>query len=83
MTKDNDYIICLINDKIFIFDEGGNLLTRTTSTITSSNVEYYSLVYLSRIDPKFYFAICFINDQYICLYGYRYNTGDKKIEIFS
>ena len=40
--KAENYVICLINDKIYFFNKEGNFIGRTTSPITSLSVDYYS-----------------------------------------
>ena len=58
------YIICLINDIIYIFDEEGYLLKKSDDKITLLNVEYYTLVYGGNDSSNnIYFVIGFINNK--------------------
>ena len=77
----DNYIICLINDKIYIFNEEGYFLKKSDFIITNLNVDYYSLVYTGAYSSyNFYFVIGFIYDRKLYLYSYKYNTLEKKIE---
>ena len=46
----DNYIICIINDKIYIFDKEGYFKQKIDELITFQNVEYYSLTYLYKKD---------------------------------
>ena len=59
----NDYVICLINDRIYIFDEDGYLLKKNDILITELNVEYYSLIFIEKTIGYLSFVIGFINSQ--------------------
>ena len=77
------YIICLINDKIYIFKPNGALEKKTTSTITSLSVEYYTLEYLNYVGSCLYFVIGFISDQELYLFYYKYQDSDGKLSIIN
>ena len=83
VSADGYYIICLINDKIYIFDGDGYFLKKSTNSITSLTVEYYSLEYFTLIDNYIYFAIGFISNQKLYLYSYTYNVPSKVFEAYS
>ena len=70
---EDNYIICLINDKIYIFDEEGNFLQKSNDIITNFNVEYYTLVYVGK-DPSnnLYFVIGFIYNKKVYLIIYNF-----------
>ena len=72
---ENGYIICLINDYIYIFDEEGNLKYKGTSSIHLGNIygEYYTLVNKGLIDDCLYYVIGFIYNKKLYFYGYEYN----------
>ena len=42
----SDYVLCLINDKIYIFNEEGYFLKKSDFSITSYNIEFYSLAFV-------------------------------------
>ena len=73
---ENGYIICLINDYIYIFDDEGNLKYNSTSYIHSDNIygDYYTLVNKGLIDNCLYYIIGFVYNKYLYFYGYEYNT---------
>ena len=75
----DDYIICLINDEIYIFDQKGKFLKKSDEKITTLNVEYYSLIYLyiKSNSNMLYFTIAFISSEKLYLYSYYYNILDK------
>ena len=73
----DDYIICLINDEIYIFDQKGKFLKKSDEKITTLNVEYYSLIYLYIKSNMLYFIIAFISSEKLYLYSYNYNILNK------
>ena len=85
LFKDN-YIICLINRKIFFFDkEGKNLLLKTEALITESCYYYHPslipLPHLSENEPNIYYFViayfiscCGIVKQKLLLYKIDTNT---------
>ena len=82
-VKGNAHLICLINDKIYIFAQNGRFLNKTEELITDKNIEYYSLVHLSA-DPDSdyeYFAVGFISNGAINLTTYNYKISDKSINM--
>ena len=76
------YIICLINDKIYIFNEEGYFLRKSSNLITSLSVEYYTLEYIAIQSDYLYFIIGFISDAKLYLYSYKYQISDKTIYRF-
>ena len=79
----DDYIICLINDNIYIFDEEGNLLKQSEDKITSVTVEYYSLTYTFTKSNYIYFVVGFVYNGKYNLYTYKYQTNEKTIEKYA
>ena len=75
----NDYVICLINDRIYIFDEDGYLLKKNDILITELNVEYYSLIFIEKTIGYLSFVIGFINSQKLYLHSYKYQFSDNKV----
>ena len=59
---ENGYIICLINDYIYIFDEGGNFKYKSPSSIHSGSIygKYYTLVNIGLIDNCIYYIVGFV-----------------------
>ena len=74
---ENGYIICLINDYIYIFDEEGNLKLKSSNTIHSGTVsgEYYTLVNIGLSSNFLYYVIGFVYDQKLYFYGYKYDIN--------
>ena len=68
---EDGYIICLINDKTYIFDDQGYLKFKSYEVITDSNVEYYSLVYTGKIEENNFlsFVIGFISQNKLAMDG--------------
>ena len=82
-VKGFNHLICLINDKIYIFAQNGRFLNKTEELITDKNIEYYSLVHL-RANPDSdyeYFAVGFISNGAINLTTYNYKISDKSINM--
>ena len=82
VSAEGYYLICLINDKIYIFDGEGYFLEKS-ATITSSTVECYSLEYLNLIDNYLYFIIGYISNQKLYLYSYTYYVPTKVFQAYS
>ena len=78
----SSYVICLINNKIYIFNEEGYFLKKSDFKITSYNVEYYTLVYAGEDSSNYiYFIIGFIYNKNLYLNSYKYQTVEKSIII--
>ena len=78
----NSYVICLINNKIYIFNEEGYFLKKSDFKITNYNVEYYTLVYAGEDSSNYiYFVIGFIYNKKLYLNSYKYQTVEKSIII--
>ena len=67
---EDGYIICLINDTTYIFDNFGNFLSKRENINIGHTTNYYSL----NIKDNYHFFIGFISNQEFCLYYYEYNT---------
>ena len=74
---ENGYIICLINDYIYIFDEEGNFKYKSTSSIHMGSVygEYYTLVNKGLIDNYLYYIIGFVYNSKLYFYCYKYSIS--------
>ena len=75
-----EYIICIINDKIYLFDEEGNLLQKNSNTISNLNVDSYSLVYLGKTVEKYpLFSIAFISSKKLYINSYKINFVNGRV----
>ena len=74
---ENGYIICLINDYIYIFDEEGKLKLKDSNSIKSGSIsgEYYTLVNIGLVSNCLYYIIGFVYNQKLYFYGYRYDIN--------
>ena len=68
---DDGYLICLINEKIYIFDEKGKFLYKYEYINLGKNVNYYSL----DIKDKYNYFIGLALDDSLFLYYYEYNIS--------
>ena len=76
---ENGYIFNIINDKIYIFDDVGNLLFKSNNKIleTGENPAYYTLAPVKISNGYYYYVIGFINNNITLLY-YKYNIANKQ-----
>ena len=76
---ENGYIIILINDYIYIFDEEGNLKFKSSSSIHSGSIygDYYTLVNIGLISNCLYYIIGFVYNQRLYFYGYKYDISSN------
>ena len=74
---ENGYIICLINDYIYIFDEEGNLKLKDSNSIKSGSIsgEYYTLVNIGLASNCLYYVIGFVYNKKLYFYGYKYDIN--------
>ena len=75
---ENGYIFNVINDKIYIFDDIGNLLFKNNTKIIESNEnpDYYTLTPIKISNEYYYYVIGFIYNNINLLY-YKYNIKNK------
>ena len=71
---EDGYVICLINDKIYIFNKSGHLRYKSEKINDDKEVNYYSL----NIYDNYHYYIGLINDDSLHLYYYEYNDITKK-----
>ena len=95
ITTDKDYIkithanelykhiVCIIKDRIFVFDKNGNFLNRTWTPITNETVEYYDLTITKEADRYTLFTIDFVSGGKLFFLRYYYIFSRKSIEIQS
>ena len=77
----NGYIISLINDIIYIFDEKGDFLSQNKIN-GEYNPDYYTLIALSG-DSVYNYIIGFIFNNLFYLYYYQYNKSTNQTSILS
>ena len=78
-VKADAYVICLINDIIYVFDQEGNFKKKSEDKITSFSVEYYSLEYTFKESNYLYFVIGFFYNKQLKLYSYKYHILQNTI----
>ena len=76
---DDGYIISLINDKIFIFNEEGDFLYKSERIDKEKNPDYYSL----NLKDNYHFYIGFISNNLLNLYYYEYNKINNNTELIA
>ena len=69
---DDFYIICLINNNIYIFDDLGHFLIKHDNISLGKNVEYYSL----NIKDNYHYFIGILTNDSLNLYYYEYNKTE-------
>ena len=75
---ENNYIICIINDKIYIFDEFGTSIYNSTSTITNfEEAEYYTLVPITKNNYYYTYVVGYIYNNLLYLLYYKYEFSRK------
>ena len=72
---ENGYLICLVVDRTYIFDNLGNFLSEKENINFDFTVNYYSL----NIKDNYHFFIGFISEETFYLYYYEYNTETNEI----
>ena len=79
----NQYIIALIKDKIYIFNNEGIFLCVSNDKITNdTSIEYYTLVPTEIKSQIYYFIVGFFNrNNYLNLLLYKYILNDNLIEL--
>ena len=68
---EDGYLICLINEKIYIFDEQGNFLYKSNNINFDIIVNNYSLT----IKDKYHYFIGLTSNEGLYLYYYEYNKS--------
>ena len=76
---ENGYIICLINDRIYIFNKEGNFIFQSDKINKNKNPDYYTLYAL--IDQNYKYYIGFIANNLLYLYYYEYNKSNNKTNL--
>ena len=84
-TKMNNYIISIINDEIYIFNDIGDLLFQNNTKILSSSetAEYYTLISY-KIQSNYYsYLIGFVDNQLLNFLYYIYDSSTNKNYLIS
>ena len=69
------YIVSLINDNIYIFNESGHFLYNSTKINQDKTPNYYSLT----IKDNYHFYIGLITNNFLNIYYYEYNLTSNEI----
>ena len=79
----NKYISCIINDKIYIFDNVGNSLYKSISSFLENDEcpDYYSLIPIKEDNDQYHYIIGFVDNNLLSLIYYIYNNQTKMNEI--
>ena len=79
--EEGEHIVCIIKDKIFVFDYLGNFLNQTSTTITIAQVEYYDLTITKEEGSYTLFTIGYIFENKYNFLRYYYYYSNKNIEL--
>ena len=76
------YIISIINDKVYIFNEFGTSIFNDTDIILENDetAEYYTLVPIKRETYYYHYVIGYIHNKKIYLLYYKYGFSSKRNE---
>ena len=78
---DNGYIICIIYDRIYIFNKEGKKLYSSKNKIAELQSDYYTLVAIKKESNKYSYVIGYIDEnQYIKLLFFTYNEDNNTNE---
>jgi len=85
VKNNKEYILSIINDKLFIFNNEGKLLYNSEEKINNNQIIYsYSLTIIhTTINACYYIIGYFDEDSYLNLYLYRYDNIKNKIALLS
>ena len=82
---EDEYLFCIIKDKIYIFDDEGHLLFHNRTSILEQNVDtkYYSLVVVKTEEYLFNYYINYKYSRYLYEYNFQYNITSNENILFS
>ena len=85
VKNNKEYILSIINDKIFIFNYEGKLLYKGEEKINDNQIIYsYSLTFIYTTKDACYYIIGYFDENfYLNLYLYRYDNKKNKIALLS
>ena len=76
---EHDDIICLINNKIYIFNHEGELLYNSDKKIEELKGESYNLLIIKKDNNEYIYMTSFVNDNnYVQLLFFKYEKNAKK-----
>ena len=83
INNDKGFILCLIKEKIYIFNDNGYFLYKSDYNISvNQNVEYYTLLSILKGNESFYYLIgYFDNNNYLNLLYYKYKISQNNTEL--
>ena len=78
------YIISIINDKIYIFDENGTSIYNGTDKIISSGetAKYYTLIPYKKQENDYHYVVGYINGKKLNLLYYKYIFPSNSNNLF-
>ena len=81
---EDEYLFCIIKDKIFIFNDKGNLLFNNNTSILEKNVEpkYYSLVVFKIEEFLFKYYINYKFNKYLYEFYFQFNITSNENILF-
>jgi len=85
LKNNKDYILSIINDKFFIFNNEGKLLYKNETKINDNQIIYsYSLTLIYTTNEACYYIIGYFDENsYLNLFLYRYDNIKNKIALLS
>ena len=80
VKNNKDYILSIINDKLFIFNNEGKFLYKSEEKINNNHIIYsYSLTFIHTTNDTCYYVIGYFEEEYyLNLNLYRYNNNKNK-----
>ena len=85
IKNNKDYILSIINDKLFIFNNEGKLLYKNETKINGNQIiDSYSLTFIYTTNDTCYYLIGYFDEEsYLNLYLYRYDNIKNKMALLS
>ena len=85
VKNNKEYILSIINDKLFIFNNEGKLLYKNETKINGNQIIYsYSLTFIYTTNDACYYIIGYFDENsYLNLYLNRYDNKKNKISLIS
>ena len=83
INNDKGYILCLIKERIYIFNDDGNFIYKSEYSISNGqNIEYYTLLSILKESESFYYLIGFFdNNNYLNLFYYKYEIYQNNTKL--
>ena len=82
-ASENGYIFCIINDKIYIFNENGDLLSQNFIEIltTGETADYYTLTPIRKTTSVYYFVVGYVYNSAINLLLCSFSFSNNNTQI--